>query len=242
VPAWVDNDVNVMALGELRAGIARGEQDLIYVKVGTGIGAGLISAGRLHRGAQGAAGDIGHVSVQDDDSVLCRCGNTGCLEALAGGYALSRDGLSAAQSGRSAALADVLARTGHITALDVTTAAHAGDPASLALVTRSGRLVGRVLATLVNFYNPSLIVMGGKVSASEGVFLGELRRTVYSRSLALGSRDLRIKTSPLGDGAGLLGSAFLVADQLFSRDCLAEWIDHGSPVGRPELSGGVVAA
>ena len=242
VPAWVDNDVNVMALGELRAGIGRGEQDLIYVKVGTGIGAGLISAGRLHRGAQGAAGDIGHVSVQDDDSVLCRCGNTGCLEALAGGYALSRDGLAAAQSGRSGALADVLSRTGHITARDVTTAAHAGDQASLALVTRAGRLVGRVLATLVNFYNPSLIVMGGQVSAGEGVFLGELRRTVYSRSLALGSRDLRIKTSPLGDGAGLLGSAFLVADQLLSRDCLAQWIHEGSPVGRPELSGGVAAA
>ncbi|MDQ1723061.1 MAG: hypothetical protein QOG52_89, partial [Frankiaceae bacterium] len=94
VPAWVDNDVNVMALGELRAGIGRGEQALIYVKVGTGIGAGLISAGHLHRGAQGAAGDIGHVSVLDDDSVLCRCGNTGCLEAIAGGYALSRDGLA----------------------------------------------------------------------------------------------------------------------------------------------------
>jgi ROK family len=76
VPAWVDNDVNILALGELRAGIGVGEQDLLYVKVGTGIGAGLISGGRLHRGAQGAAGDIGHVPVLDDDSVLCRCGNT----------------------------------------------------------------------------------------------------------------------------------------------------------------------
>src|SRR3954469_22938695 len=107
-PAWIHNDVNVMVLGELRAGIGRSEQELMYVKVGSGIGAGLISGGRLHRGAQGTAGDIGHVSVMDDESVLCRCGNTGCLEALAGGYALARDGLAAAQSGRSDALAAVL--------------------------------------------------------------------------------------------------------------------------------------
>lgn len=240
-PAWIDNDVNVMVLGELRAGIGRSEHELMYVKVGSGIGAGLVSGGRLHRGAQGAAGDIGHVSVLDDESVLCRCGNTGCLEAIAGGYALARDGLAAARSGRSEALAAVVASTGSVTARDVTAAAALGDPTSVALLTRSGRLVGRVLATLVNFYNPSLIVMGGQVSSGEDIFLTELRRTVYGRSTALAARDLRIKTSPLGDRAGLLGAAFLVADQLFDRDCLAQWIQHGSPTGRPELSVGVPA-
>jgi glucokinase-like ROK family protein len=242
VPAWIDNDVNVMALGELRVGIGRGEHELLYVKVGTGIGAGLISAGHLHRGAQGTAGDIGHVSVQDDDSVLCRCGNTGCLEALAGGYALARDGSAAARSGHSAPLAALLASSGRVTARDVIVAAGSGDPTSVALLARSGRLVGRVLATLVNFYNPSLIVMGGQVSSGEDIFLGELRRTVYGRSTALAARDLRIKTSPLGDRAGLLGAAVLVADQLFARECLAQWIQDGSPSGRPELSTGVVAA
>jgi glucokinase-like ROK family protein len=240
-PAWIDNDVNVMVLGELRAGIGRSEQELMYVKVGSGIGAGLVSGGRLHRGAQGAAGDIGHVSVLDDESVLCRCGNTGCLEAIAGGYALARDGLAAASSGRSETLAAVLASTGEVTARDVTAAAVGGDPASVALLTRSGRLVGRVLATLVNFYNPSLIVMGGQVSSGEHVFLTELRRTVYGRSTALAARDLSIKTSPLGDRAGLLGAAFLVADQLFARDCLARWIRFGSPTDHPELSASAAA-
>lgn len=242
VPAWVDNDVNVMALGELRAGIGHNEQELLYVKVGSGIGAGLISAGRLHRGAQGAAGDIGHVQVVDNDGVMCRCGNTGCLEALAGGHALSRDALAITQSGRRTVLADVLAATGHISARDVTAAASAGDPASLALLSRSGRLVGRVLATLVNFYNPSLIVIGGQVTSAGDVFLSELRRTVYGRSTALSARDLRIRTSPLGDRAGLLGAAFLVADELLSPDCLARWIHDGSPAGRPDLSSRVVAA
>jgi predicted NBD/HSP70 family sugar kinase len=150
--------------------------------------------------------------------------------------------LAIARSGRSAALADVLAATGHVTARDVTAAAGAGDPASLALLTRSGRLVGRVLATLVNFYNPSLIVVGGQVSSGGDIFLGELRRTVYGRSTALSARDLRITTSPLGDRAGLLGAAFLVADQLFAPECLGQWIQDGSPAGRPELSGDGVAA
>lgn len=235
VPAWIDNDVNVMALGELRAGIGRGERDMVYVKVGTGIGAGVISAGQSHRGAQGAAGDIGHVPVLDDDGILCRCGNTGCLEAIAGGYALSRDGELAARAGRSTVLAEVLAARGRLGTRDVVAAAAAGDPASLALLTRSGRLGGRVLATLVNFYNPSLIVLGGQVLSGEDSFLGELRRTVYGRSTALAARDLRIRTSPLGDTAGLHGSAFLVADQLFAPACLARWVESGSPRGRPDL-------
>jgi ROK family protein len=91
VPVWVDNDVNVMALGEWRHGVARGHADVVFVKLGTGIGAGLISDGQLHRGAQGSAGDVGHIQVSDDPSTVCRCGNIGCLEALTGGAALARD-------------------------------------------------------------------------------------------------------------------------------------------------------
>ena len=108
VPVWVDNDVNLMALGELRSGLAQGERDVVYIKIGTGIGAGLISGGRLHRGAQGCAGDVGHVAVVDDTSIVCRCGKTGCLEALAGGAALAREATAAAVSGRSPYLAELL--------------------------------------------------------------------------------------------------------------------------------------
>ena len=89
-PVWVDNDVNVLALGEWRSGVAAGHDDVVVVKIGTGIGAGIISGGRLHRGAQGSAGDVGHIQVSDDPAVICRCGNIGCLEALAGGGALGR--------------------------------------------------------------------------------------------------------------------------------------------------------
>jgi predicted NBD/HSP70 family sugar kinase len=96
VPVWVDHDVNLMALGALRSGLARGEQDLLYIKIGTRIGAGLVSGGRLHHGAQGCAGDVGHVAVLGDPTIVCRCGNVGCLEALAGGAALAREATAAA--------------------------------------------------------------------------------------------------------------------------------------------------
>ena len=98
-PVWVDNDVNVLALGEWRSGVAAGHDDVVVVKIGTGIGAGIISDGRLHRGAQGSAGDVGHIQVIDDPAVICRCGNIGCLEALAGGAALGRAGEEAARDG-----------------------------------------------------------------------------------------------------------------------------------------------
>src|SRR3954451_22296681 len=107
-PVWVDNDVNLLALGEWRSGVATGHDNVVMVKVGPGIGAGIIVDGRLHRGAQGAAGDVGHIQVAADGEVLCRCGNTGCLEALAGGAALARDGEAAARNGGSPRLADAL--------------------------------------------------------------------------------------------------------------------------------------
>ncbi|MGH3950383.1 MAG: ROK family protein [Pseudonocardiaceae bacterium] len=235
VPVWVDNEVNLMALGELRGGLARGEHDLVYLKIGTGIGAGLISRGLLHRGDQGCAGDVGHVAVADDTTVVCRCGNTGCLEALAGGAALARDGATAAAEGRSRYLADLLKEKDRIEARDVARAATHGDPVSVDLLTHSGRLVGEMLATLVNFYNPALVIIGGGVAAAGDLLLAAIRQTVYRRSLPLATRDLRIARSPLSDRAGLMGAAFMIIDELFSRERLGTWIDHGTPIGRSDL-------
>jgi len=153
-PVWVDNEVNVMALGELRAGLAQGQADLVYVKVGTGIGAGLVTKGSLHRGAQGCAGDIGHVTVDDSATVLCRCGKYGCLEALAGGAAIARDAERAAREGRSTFLAAALDRDGKIEAQTVSDAATHGDPVAIDLLAQSARLVGVTMARMVNFFNP----------------------------------------------------------------------------------------
>ena len=216
VPIWVDNDVNVMALAEIRAGIARGHENVVFIKIGTGIGAGIVVRGMLHRGAQGCAGDVGHIQVTDDQSVICRCGNVGCLEALAGGAALARDGEALAQDGRSPHLAKVLEDKGAVEARDVAVAASHGDVASIELITNAGRLVGSMLAGIVNFFNPSLVVIGGGVAGSGDLLLATIRESVYRRSLPLATRDLLITRSSLRDLAGVTGAAAMVTDQLFA--------------------------
>jgi len=239
VPVWVDNDVNLMALGELRLGLARGEQDVVYIKIGTGIGAGLISGGRLHRGAQGAAGDVGHIAVVDDSSVICRCGNSGCLEAVAGGAALGRLATEAARDGRSPFLAKRLAdsATDALEARDLGAAALHGDALAVEIFGRTGRHIGGTLATLVNFYNPSLVIIGGGVASVGDLLLASIRETVYRRSLPLATRDLRIARSALANRAGLHGAAFAVLDELFSRQRLPRWIGQGSPAHNPAIAG-----
>ena len=240
VPVWVDNEVNTMALGELRAGLGRGTSDMLYVKISTGIGSGLVSGGRLHRGAQGCAGDIGHIALAGTApgaaARVCRCGNVGCLEAFAGGAALAAEALDAARSGRSPALAARLHEAGTVDSADVVLAAEFGDPVAVEMLQRAGRLVGETLAALVSFFNPSSVLLGGRLGISGDLLLAAVRQAVYRRSLPLATRDLRIVRSELGDRAGLMGAGFMVLDELFSRERLGRWIQGGSPAGRPELT------
>jgi predicted NBD/HSP70 family sugar kinase len=230
---WVDNDVNVLALGEWRAGVAIGHDNVVVVKVGTGIGAGIISDGRLHRGAQGAAGDVGHIQVTQDASIVCRCGNIGCLEALAGGAALARSATAAAVDGRSAHLRSALDADGSLTAVDLARAASFGDPVAVGLFAAAGAQIGAMLAAIVNFFNPSLIVIGGGVASGPEQLLTAMHEAVYRRSLPLATRDLLIRRSSLGGLAGVIGASWMVADELFSRDSLARWIESGDPSGQP---------
>jgi predicted NBD/HSP70 family sugar kinase len=234
-PVWVDNDVNVLALGEWRSGIAEGHDNVVFVKIGTGIGAGLISDRVLHRGAQGSAGDVGHIQVVDDRNVVCRCGNIGCLEAVAGGAALARAAAAAAREGRSELLRAALDRTGTVTAEDVGRAAAFGDPVAVELLQTAGRRIGAMLASVVKFFNPSLIVIGGGLAYSGDQLLASIREAVYRRSLPLATRDLAIQRSSLGGLGGVIGLAAMVMDQLFARECLARWIEFGAPAGRPEI-------
>jgi glucokinase-like ROK family protein len=228
-PVWVDNDVNVLALGEWRSGVAAGHDNVVVVKIGTGIGAGIISDGRLHRGAQGSAGDVGHIHVSDDRTIVCRCGNTGCLESLAGGEAIARDGTAAARSGRSPRLAAVLDARGAVTAEDVARAASFGDGVATEVLQAAGRRVGLMLASIVNFFNPSLVVVGGGVAQSGDVLLAAIREVVYGRGLPLATRDLVVARSSLGSLAGVIGASAMVVDQLFSRDALPRWVESGDP-------------
>jgi glucokinase-like ROK family protein len=235
-PVWVDNDVNVLALGEWRSGIAQGHDNVVVVKIGTGIGAGIISDGRLHRGAQGSAGDVGHIQVIDDASVICRCGNVGCLEALAGGAALGRHGEAAALEGRSARLRAAYDEHGELSAEDVARAAAFGDPVAVDLLQAAGRRVGNMLASVVNFFNPSLIIIGGGVAQSGDQLLASIRETVYGRSLPLATRQLLIQRASLGLLGGVIGASALVVDQLFAREVIEQWLPAGRPTGMPEVA------
>jgi glucokinase-like ROK family protein len=214
-PVAIDNDVNIMALGELHAGTARSVSNFLFVKIGTGIGCGIIVDGSVYRGADGAAGDIGHIRIEDSGPT-CTCGNNGCLEAFFGGAALARDAEAAARNGRSFVLADRLAAHGSLSAEDVGIAAAAGDPVAVALVRDGGHRFGLALASLVSFFNPAMVVIGGGVAGLGHRLLAEIRSVVYRRSLPLATGNLPIVLSELGATAGVVGAARLVSDSVLS--------------------------
>ena len=229
VPLWVDNDVNVMALGELSKNNDKRHTELIFIKMGSGIGAGIVIHGLLHRGAQGCAGDIGHIAISDPVKTICRCGNVGCLEAVAGGAALARDALAIAPTGKSKFLAERLQKNGSLSARDVVDGATHGDNWCVEAITNAGRQVGSILATLVNFFNPSLVVVGGGVSTAKDLLLASIRETVYRRSLPLATRDLEIRLADLDDRIGLQGAAEMVLAELFKPEIFRQWIEVGYP-------------
>ncbi len=214
-PVLVDNDVNIMALGEKHAGLARSVDDFLFVKIGTGVGCGIVVGGQVYRGVSGCAGDIGHIRVEDSGPI-CTCGNTGCLEAFVGGTALARDAVAAARSGQSDYLARRLERAGTLTAVDLADAAAAGDPVAVGMVRDGGRRVGQVLAGLVSFFNPGLVVIGGGIAGIGHALLAEIRGVVYRRSLPLATGNMPIVLSELGIEAGVVGAAQLVSDHVFS--------------------------
>jgi predicted NBD/HSP70 family sugar kinase len=205
-PVLVDNDVNIMALGEYWV-MEPKVDDFVFVKVGTGIGSGLILGGVLHRGADGAAGDIGHVRATSDE-VVCRCGNNGCLEASAGGGAL------AAQLRASG-----LEVTG---GRDVVRLLEQGNEEATRAVRQAGRLIGQVLASMVNLLNPSLIMIGGDLARAEQQLLAGIREVVYQRSTTLSTTDLSITTSALRDRAGITGAAATAIDHILTPRAIDE--------------------
>jgi predicted NBD/HSP70 family sugar kinase len=194
LPISVDNDANLGALAELEFGAARGLADLIYVKASTGIGAGLVLGGRLHRGSTGRAGEIGHVPVEPN-GLLCRCGNRGCLETVA-----SMTHVLATMQPRHdrplsvAGLVELVA---------------ARDAGALRVLGDAGRLIGRVLADLVNNLNPELIILGGELSLAGKPVLDGVRESIDRYVQPVMARDLRVDVSGLGADAQLLGAAAL---------------------------------
>ncbi|HSI79370.1 MAG TPA: ROK family transcriptional regulator [Solirubrobacterales bacterium] len=204
-PVLVDNDVNIMALGEHWTNW-RDVDHLLFVKVGTGIGCGIVASGNIHHGAQGAAGDIGHIRLAHHDDVICRCGNVGCLEAVAGGRALAdrlnEEGVKASHS------------------RDVVRLVKAGNPIATRLVREAGRALGEVLASCVNFFNPSVIVIGGDIGEAHEQLLAGVREVTFRRSLPLATGDLKTVPSELSDRAGVIGAAIMVIEHVLAPDVI----------------------
>lgn len=210
-PVFIDNDVNIMALGEHWRGVSKDVDNTIFIKIGTGIGSGIIVNGRLHRGTQGSAGDLGHICV-DPEGPVCSCGNNGCLERMAAAPAIIVEAERCAREGESPTLMDILQEKGEIRAEDVGEAARRGDPCALSTIRNSGRLIGQTIATAVNVLNPSMIVIGGGVSHIGNTLLAEIRSAVYQRSLPLATRNLAIVMSELDEDAGVMGASVMAAE------------------------------
>jgi predicted NBD/HSP70 family sugar kinase len=205
-PAVLENDVNLRALGEARA-LPPDQTPLLFVKVGTGIGGGLVSReGVLHHGADGAAGDIGHVRVRGAPDDACVCGNVGCIEAVASAGAITRR----------------LAAAGHgtVTIADIGALVARGDATALGLVREAAGLIGELVATLVHFYNPARVTIGGALTAASDELLAGVRSVVYQRALPLATRNLVLTNSVLGAYAGLAGAAVLGIERVLSAESI----------------------
>ena len=198
LPTVVDNDANLMALGE--HGLDRSVADLVFVKVGSSIGCGVIASGSLHHGHHGMAGDISHVTVPDAPSVLCSCGRTGCLDAVAGGRAIVR------------ALRDAGVQVDSVD--DVLALARDAHPLATRMLREAGTRVGRVLATIMNFFNPQRLVLGGILGEAEA-FVAGVRSAIYLECLPMITDELEIVVSQAKEQAGILGAGGLVLDRIF---------------------------
>jgi len=206
-PILVDNDVNVSALAE-RRGERRNVDDLLLLKLSTGLGAGIISGGVLQRGAIGAAGEFGHNKTPAAAGLPCRCGDTGCLEAVAGGWALVR---ALQQQGHA---------VGHIR--DVVDLANRGEPEARRLIRESGRHVGEVISGAVNLLNPAMVVIDGSMSGAYDILVAGFREALYGNAIALSTRVLQVVPTTWGDRSGVIGGAALILDRILSPGAIDE--------------------
>jgi len=203
----VDNDVNVMAIGERHLTYPDVDH-LIFLKAATGIGSGIISDGHLQRGSQGTAGDIGHVRVSRGDEIACRCGNYGCLEAVAGAPAVIKNVNEAGLPIRNMS--------------DLIDATKRSKVEAIQAVRQAGRDIGEVLSTCVSLMNPSIIVIGGSMASAGEHLIAGVREAVYSRSMPLASESLSIVQSKAGKEVGIIGASVMAIEYVLD----AETVDH----------------
>jgi len=219
VPVYVDNDVNLMTLHEYRRHFDLAD-DMLFIKVGTGIGAGFIADGKMFRGAHGASGDIGHIQFESEDAPLCRCGKLGCVEARAAGWAIARDLRALGFQADNAR--------------DVIALVEQQVPEAIMLLRKAGRVIGEVTADVVSILNPGLVVVGGTLARGGDFLLSGIRELVYQRCLPLATRELNIVLAPPQADIALLGTGQLVVDNVFSPAGASDLLNRiASTAARP---------
>lgn len=219
LPVFVDNDANVAALAEHRAGAARGCSEAVMLTLGTGIGGGLILRGELYRGAHGAAGELGHVVIEENGPPCqgLNCPNHGCIESLASGTALSREAVRIAAERPRSRLAAVV-RDGRLPAGTlVSELAHDGDEAAMEVLDLIGTRLGVAIANYVNIFNPEVVVIGGGVIGAGELLLEPARAEMLRRALPPSRDEVRIVAARFGMEAGMIGAAALAYDGLLAR-------------------------
>jgi glucokinase-like ROK family protein len=212
-PIFVDNDADLGALGEWTYGAGKGESNLAYVKLGTGVGCGILIDGQIYRGVLGTAGEIGHVTVSEDGPP-CTCGNYGCLEAMAGGRAIGQRAQLAIKAGQRTSLA-AINHNGEVTARDVALAAKNGDAVSQQLLSDAGRHIGSALASLINLLNPGLVLIGGGLTGAGEYLLNPIRAAVHERGMRASLQAARIDVAALGSKSTVLGAVALSLTHTF---------------------------
>jgi len=214
LPVFVDNDTNVAVLAEQRHGAARGARHVVMLTLGTGIGGGLVLDGQVYRGTLGAAGEIGHMTVElDGPAHPGDCTNRGCLEALVSGTAIGREGWEAGQEYPDSELGKALARGREITGALVTELAHDGDETARAVLATAGARLGAGIVSVVNLLNPEVVVLGGGVLAAGELVLAPARAVVAERALRPSGAAVRIEPAHFGEEAGMLGAAVMALEE-----------------------------
>jgi glucokinase len=214
LPTFVDNDANVAALAEHLFGAARGAENAVMLTIGTGIGGGLILGGEIYRGSTGAGAELGHMAIQmDGPGCQGNCPNRGCVEALASGTALGREGLAAAESAPDSALGELLAAGEKVDGKAVTVAAQAGDETAIEVFDLVGSRLGVALASYANIFEPEVIVIGGGVIAAGDLLLEPARRELEARALRP-MNGTPVVPAELGEDAGMIGAAAMARIEL----------------------------
>ena len=202
-PVSLNNDAELGALGEWAYGAGRGEKNLAFIKVGSGIGAGLIINQQIYGGTTGSAGEIGHITIEENGP-LCTCGNHGCMEAFAGGNAIAIQARKMVQSGKRTLLSNIPLE--NITAREVAESARRGDLPSQEIIMRAGTFIGIAIAGVVNLFNPSAVIIGGGVAQAGDLLTTSIRQAVRDRSLHASEQSVHITTAMLGQRSSLIGA------------------------------------